>query len=100
MLDPETQKIATSSEKLKLMLEHDGWGVARSLLSEKILDLQMIGDVVDLTPEAMAVQVKAKKLAAEILFSWLTNDIEGTVAQHINNNIPTKPKQSYLVNEK
>lgn len=96
-MDNETKKIISDGEKLKLMTEHEGWGVARSLLSAKILDLQMIGDIVDLDPQAMAIQAKAKRLAAEILYNFLKQDIEGTVEQ-LNNNNPLPPKkEDYIV---
>lgn len=95
----EEKKILSDGERLTLMLEHEGWAIARSLLSERILELQMIGDIVSLSPEDMAIQVKAKKLAAEILYAFLTQDIEGTAAQHINNNIPPEKKNDYILRE-
>lgn len=81
------------------MTETGGWSIARSLLSDKILELQMIGDLVDLDPQSMAIELHAKKKAAEILFNFLKNDIEGTVEQfNSNNNLP-KPINSYIVRD-
>lgn len=81
------------------MTETSGWDIARSLLSEKILELQMIGDLVDLEPQQMAIELHAKKKAAEILFNFLKHDIEGTVEQFNNNNKLPKPINSYIVRE-
>lgn len=98
-LDNETKKVLTDGEKLRLMTEHEGWGIARSLLSSKILELQQIGDLIKLEPVAMAIQAKANQAAAEILFTFLT-EIEGTVEQHLNNNPVSTPIESYILREK
>lgn len=97
-MDPEEKKITTDGERLRLMTEHEGWAVARSLLSEKILELQMIGDLVGLPPERMALMLEAKNLAKTFLFDFL-NEIEGNVEQHINNNQKKEPKESYIFKE-
>lgn len=80
------------------MTEHEGWSVARSLLSDKILQLQQIGDLIKLEPVAMAIQAKANQQSAEILYAWLC-DIEGTIEQNQNNNPLPKPLNSYIVRE-
>lgn len=80
------------------MTEHEGWSIARSLLANKILELQMIGDLVGLSPERMAIMVEAKNLAKALLFEFL-NDIEGNVEQFVNNSQKKPEKENYIVRE-
>ena len=99
-IDTETRKIMSDGEKLRLMLEHEGWVICRQKLVDKIIDLQSIKNLEHVTdPQSMFLDVKSRALAVDILYSFLKEDIEGTVQQHINNSNPKKETKKYLVNE-
>lgn len=98
-MDNETKKILTDAEKLRLMLEHEGWSVARKMLVEKINHLSLSSSLDKSDKEAMFISMQANDKAAEILFSFLTEDIEGNVRQHINNNILSTKNESYIIRE-
>lgn len=98
-MDQETKKILTEGEKLKLLIEHDGWGVAYQRFSDKIMDLQFIENVDDSSPEKALIDMKARKYAVSILLDWMKNDILGAVEQHNNNNTFAKPINSIIIRE-
>lgn len=96
-MDNETKKILSDAENLDLMTQHPGWLVARQMISDKIMDLQFIANVDDSTPEKALIDMKSRKYAVEILFSFLKEDIEGTIAQNkVNSGLP-KPINSYIM---
>ena len=97
--DEETKKVLSDGEKLRLMTEHDGWAVARKIMSDKILDLQMIGNVDDSTPEKAIVDLKSRNYAVQILSEFLLKDIEGTVEQHVNNLPKTEKPKGFILRE-
>jgi hypothetical protein len=98
-MDNETKEILTEQQKLKLLTEHEGWGIARTILTNKILDLQMIGGIDKSSPENALIDLKAKELAVHILYSFLKDDIEGTVSQFNNNNSLTLNEKTYIIRE-
>ena len=70
-MDNETKEIVTEAKVIKDLLSHDGWPIARTKLTDKILDLVNIENVDDSSMEKMAIDLKARKLASVILFDWL-----------------------------
>lgn len=98
-MDSDTKQVLTDGEKLKLLIEHDGWNIVYQKFSDKIMDLQFIANVDDSSPDKALIDMKARKYAVSILLDWMKNDILGTVEQHINNNNLKKPIRSYIVRE-
>lgn len=98
-MDSDTKQVLTDGEKLKLLTEHQGWGILYQKFSDKIMDLQFIANVDDSTPEKAIIDMKSRKYAVAILLDWMKNDILGTVEQHINNNKLEKPIASYIYRE-
>jgi hypothetical protein len=98
-MDSDTKQTLLEGEKLKLLTEHEGWGIAYDKFSAKILELQYIGNVDDSTPEKALIDMKARKLAVEVLMNWMKNDILGTVEQFNTNNTLQRPVMSYIVRQ-
>lgn len=94
MPDPETQKVFDKNATLLELVGHHGWKEARKMIVEKVLELQNVAEYAEViqTGNATALlrQMKANKLAAEIIFSWL-REIEGG-AQTAVENKPLKKK--------
>lgn len=98
--DRETVKILTDGEKIMLLTQHEGWGLVRTKLVDKIIDLQSINNLDPATtPEQLAIDVKARRMAVQIMFEWLKGDVEGSVEQHINNTQLANEKETYIVRE-
>lgn len=90
MDDKETLQIRAIAKSLQGLIEHDGWSIARQKLTDKILDLQNAFNVDDSSVEKMIIDLKARKLATQILFEWL-REIEGTPEQvQMNTTVITK----------
>lgn len=98
-MDKEEKKILTEGELLKLLMEHDGWAILYQKFSDKIMDLQFIANVDDSTPEKAFLDMQSRKLAVNLLWDWMKNDIIGTVEQHNSNNNLQKPVKSYIIRE-
>ena len=98
-MDQDTKELLTEGEKLKMLLEHDGWGIVYQKFSDKIMDLQFIANVDDSSPEKALIDMKARKYAVSILLDWMKNDIIGTVEQYNNNNNLAKPVNSIIIRE-
>jgi len=84
MNDPETNKILNDQDKLRELVGHEGWQVARRLMADKILDLQDAFKLEDRTATVMLQDLRARKKAAMILWDWL-KEIEGSATQSIDN---------------
>lgn len=82
--DAETKQELTDAEALKQMTDTRGWGIARESLVNRILDLQNINNVDTTSIETMSVDLKARKMAADMLFVWLKSDVEGRIEQQEN----------------
>lgn len=97
-IDSETQKISDKNAQLLELTGHPGWKEAEKIIVEKILDLQNVAEYADIiqTGNATALlrQMKANKLAAEILFTWLS-EIKGSAQQAVENNTPKR--KSFVV---
>lgn len=91
--DRETQKVLTDGEELAMMAKSRGWGIAREMLVDKILDLQNIHNVDDTSIDKVLADIKARKLAAQILFEF-KNAVEGKVEQYeANKDMMDDPRQ-------
>lgn len=95
-IDKETEQLKAIGKALKEMCDTDGWKIARDRITEKILSLQNAFDIEESNPEEMVRELKARKIATQILFDWLKTDIEGEVAA-LEINLPNE-KNSYIVN--
>lgn len=99
MTDPETKKIFTDAEEIRLMTEGRGWQIVESKLKDKILDLQMIGNVTGSTTEEKIRNMEARQIAVSILFEWLKSDVYGSIQQADANRTEDRPQQeSYIEN--
>lgn len=84
-MDTETKQILTDADHVKSMLNSDGWRIVKAKLDERILDLQNINNL-DLTkPETLSIQLAARKMAVDEIWSWLRGDVMGFVEQQTNN---------------
>lgn len=79
--DKDTATELTDAEHLSMMTQGKGWSIAYHKLTEAILDLQNINNVDTSSIESMTVDLKARKIAADMLFNWVKRDIYGTVEQ-------------------
>lgn len=93
-IDAETQALSDKNAKLLELVNHHGWKEARKMIVEKVLELQNVAEYADIiqtgNATALLKQMKANKLAAEIIFSWL-REVEGG-AQTAVENKPLKKK--------
>ena len=80
-LTPDTVQELTAGEHIKSMTEGYGWALVKARLDEKIVDLQMIGNVTGTTPQEKVTNMEARAMAVHILFEWLKNDVYGRVEQ-------------------
>lgn len=94
-MDKQTTKLLHNGEELKMLVESDGWAIAR----KKLLD--MISEVDSLTNferekktnEEIVSEMGARQIAVEILMNWL-RDIEGSVVQYKTNAEALKENKS------
>lgn len=95
--DRETQKVLSDQEKIKLLTEHDGWGIVRKKLLDKLMDMGSILNIQDLSPDKITVEVAGRQLAFQVLKEWL-DEVEGTAQQFKNNSeLYKEVKDDYLV---
>ena len=95
-LDAETARLQHIGKALQEMIVSEGWDIARSRLTERILALQNAFQIEDKTADEMLVDLKSRKLASALLFDWL-KDVEGTVEQTHTNLHTVKP--SHIIRE-
>ncbi|HWV44753.1 MAG TPA: hypothetical protein VN039_01820 [Nitrospira sp.] len=79
-IDTETQAILTEGEHYKALVDSEGWKLAHASLQDRIIDLQMIGNVTGQTAEEKVRDMEARMMASNILFQWL-QDVHGRVQQ-------------------
>lgn len=98
--DAETKQIFTDAEEIRLMTEGRGWQLVEAKLKEKILDLQMIGNVTGATAEEKIRNMEARQIAVEILFEWLKLDVYGAIHQANANRVEDTTQQAtYIDNQ-
>ena len=88
-MDNETEQILSEQQLLKDLVSHQGWGVARRIIADKILELQNAFELEDKTATAMLQDLRARKKAASILWAFL-KEIEGGASQSTDNAQATK----------
>lgn len=76
----DTEKIQAEQKSTQSLVNDERWGVVRSKLVEKIQDLQNAFNIQDSDPTKMLVDLQSRKLATDILVSWL-REVEGTADQ-------------------
>jgi len=79
--DKETLQVLSDGEKLTQLTKSDGWAIARAKFVDKVLDLQSIMNLPQDNLEAALIDIKARKLAIEILQEFFS-EIEGASEQH------------------
>lgn len=84
--DKETAKEMTSADHVKSMLSSDGWRVVKDKLDTRIIDLQNIHNLDMTQPETLSTQLAARKMAVDIIWQWLAQDVVGFVEQQEANN--------------
>lgn len=83
---PEKDTNLTDADKVKGMLGSDGWTIVKNKLDIRILDLQNIHNLDMTQPETLSQQLAARKMAVDILWTWLAQDVVGFVEQQELNN--------------
>lgn len=83
-MDSETKKVIGEQKGLQSLVSHESWGVARQKLIDKILDLQNAFNILDVDEKSMFIDLKARKIATEILVEWL-REVEGTAQEAVEN---------------
>lgn len=86
MEDKETKQILSEADHVKNMLGSDGWKSVKGKLDNRILDLQNINNLDLADVNTLATQLIARKMAVEIIFTWLKADVYGFVEQQEKNN--------------
>lgn len=84
-LDADTSKELSDGEEVANLLQSRGWGVVKPKLDNFILDLQNINNLDDSKPETLSIQLAARRLASELLFTWLQNNLYGYAEQQKTN---------------
>lgn len=101
MPDKETSKEMTDADHVKSLLGSDGWSIIKAKLDTRLLDLQNIHNLDMTQPDTLGVQLAARKMAVEIVWQWLTQDVVGFVEQQELNNqkILDKGVESFIGRE-
>lgn len=96
-MDKEAAQQMTDADHVKSMLSSDGWNIVKAKLDAKILDLQNIHNL-DMTQEnTLSQQLAARKMAVEIIWSWLKYDVVGFVEQQeVNNKLLEEKKEDFI----
>lgn len=99
-LDTETKAEITAGEKIEYMTMTEGWALVFESLKERILDLQNLNNIDDSSPEHAVNDLRARKLAVDLLWAWVKVDVTGAVEQYRNNlktlNDPRAQDEGYL----
>lgn len=94
-MDKETKKILDEGKVLKEFISHEGYAIAKAKLFNRvsgIIDIHTMD--MEQPPQQLAVELKARKLASQIILDWFRIDIEGTVQQAETNG------QNFTLNQK
>jgi len=94
-MDKETKKILDEGKTLKDFMSHEGYGIAKSKLINRVSEIIDIHTMdMNVSPEQLAIELKARKLASQLVLDWIRIDIEGTVQQAETNG------QNFTLNQK
>lgn len=97
-VDSETKKELSDGEEVANLLESRGWGIVKPKLDNFILDLQNINNLDDSKPETLSIQLAARRLASELLYTWLQNNVYGYAEQQkANAEMLVDPKDTSYV---
>lgn len=94
-MDKETKKILDEGKVLKEFISHEGYAIAKTKLFNRvsgIIDIHTMN--MNLAPEQLAIELKARQLASQTILDWIRIDIEGTVQQAETNG------QNFTLNQK
>lgn len=80
----EDSRLFREGEMLQGFVHSEGWKWAKDRLTEKLMDLQSIMNMDDSSPENVILDLKARRMAVELLMSWL-RQLEGRADQHQGN---------------
>lgn len=69
------------AEHIANMTQSDGWLLVYPKLQAFIIDLQNINNIDMEKPETISVQLMARKMAAELIYTWLKREVFGTLEQ-------------------
>ena len=91
-MDKETAAILTDADHVKSLLDSQCWTHIKRKFDERILDLQSIANLDMTKPETLAIQLAARTMAVQEMFSWMKNDVYGFVEQQEANNKKVEEK--------
>ena len=96
-MDAETKQILTDAEEIRAMTSGDGWKIVKAKLDERIIDLQNINNLNVDELDTIGAQIAARKMASELIYEWLKNDVFGAVeARDVNIANPKNNEESYV----
>lgn len=84
-MDKETKEILSDADHIRSLLDSDGWKIIKAKLDSRILDLQNIHNLDMSDISTLAAQLASRKMAVDIIWSWLKQDVVGFVEQQESN---------------
>ena len=100
-IDVKTSNIIREGKQLKDLTNHEGYAIAKAKLISRlqgIIDIHTLD--MDTTPEQLAIELKARQKASQMVLEWLRVDIEGTVQQtETNTSAFTLNTESLIIRE-
>ena len=81
------------------MLQSDGWKYAKEKFDARVLDLQNIHNLDYTSPDTLAVQLAARKMAVSQMTDWYLKDIVGFIEQQKVGQEPLAEKQESYIEE-
>ena len=99
MGNDETRNL-TEADNIIAMIESAGWKSVKGKLDIRILDLQNINNLDISDVSTLATQLAARKMASEIIFDWLKQDVYGFVEQQTTNTVKlSEPTEDFIERE-
>lgn len=100
-MDKDTKQIIAIGKILKEFISHEGYSIMKKALLNKVSELIDLHNLdLNLTPEQLAIEVKANKKASQIILDVIRLEIEGTAHQAESNTQGlTLNDNSYIVRE-
>lgn len=96
----EHEQFLTDAQHVSALVGSSGWQLVYPKLTERILDIQNISNLADITdPQQLLIEIKARKLAADTLFTWLKQDVFGLLEQQQATNLDQKEVRTYISGE-
>lgn len=83
-MDQETQKVFSEGEAISDYIKTKAWVLVKNKFAEKIKDLESVRNMIKSSPEAMALEVQARVLAADTLNEILA-EVEGDAEKFLAN---------------